>query len=142
MSDLEEHVAWLRAKVTLDEEAGDPEGILPGLSEALRMAQEALRRAAEPPDGVTLTVWADSNPLAALSGSYGSAVEGFTSAILAVLDLWNAGESGIQVELYREMNPKKERAMPKIVDEMPDRSRASKYPWDEWLDGRCGAGAR
>jgi hypothetical protein len=108
MSDLEEHVAWLRTKVGLEEEANDPDGLLPGLSEALRMAQEALRRAAQPPDGVTLTVWADSNSLAALSGSYESAAEGFTAAILAVLDLWNAGESGIQVELYREMKEESE----------------------------------
>ena len=26
--------------------------------------------------------------------------------------------------------------MAKIVDEMPGRSRASKFPWDEWFDGQ------
>lgn len=101
---LREYVSWLNAKITLDEEASDPDGALTGLYEALKLAQEALRRSSERPGGVHLTVWSDGNPLAALSGLYEGRegmAEGFAAVVLTVLDLWESGESGIQVEINR-----------------------------------------
>lgn len=101
---LDEYIAWLRTKIALDEEAQDPEGLLPGLYWALKTAQDGVRRAAETRERVHLTVWADSSPLAALSGIYegrDGIAEGFSAVTLTVLDLWRAGESGIQIEINR-----------------------------------------
>lgn len=102
---LDEHIAWLRAKIELDEEAQDPDGALAGLYEALKMAQETLRRGLSVPVTLKAVVWGGREPVAALSGEYEGkegVKEGLTSALLTVLDLWNAGEADITVELYRE----------------------------------------
>lgn len=102
---VRELMAWLDAKITLDEEASDPDGSLAGLYEARKMAADALRRAAERPGRLHLTVWSDGEPLAALSGVYEGKqgmAEGFAAVVLTVADLLESGESGIQIEIQRE----------------------------------------
>ena len=104
MEMLRDHVAWLDGKIKTDEEANDPDGRLAGLYWARKEAVDALRKAAEPSEGVNVAVWSSSDPLAALSGSYmgrEAMAEGFAAVLMTVMDLWNAGEPGIQIELYR-----------------------------------------
>ena len=102
---VRELMAWLDAKIALDEEAQDPEGLLAGLYAARKLAADALRRAAERPGRLHLTVWSDGEPLAALSGVYEGRqgmAEGFAAVVLTVADLLDAGEAGIQIEINRE----------------------------------------
>ena len=88
--DLRDHVAWLNAKITLDEEANDPDGLLAGLYWARKEAVEASRRPPEPPVGVNLTVWNTADPVARLNGFYEGReglAEGLSAVLMTVLDL-------------------------------------------------------
>lgn len=102
--ELDVLIKALVARIALDQEAGDPDGFVAGMSEALRIASKALGEAAGPPDGLKVAIWTDSVREPVWSAIYEGSEQvraGFDRAIAQICLLWGAGADGMTIELTR-----------------------------------------
>lgn len=98
---MENFLAAISSVMDSESEAHDPLGLMAGLNLAYKMASDGLRKPAEAPEVLSVSVWSDGHPTALLEGLYeggGAIAEGAWAVIRTVVDAYRRGDKQITVE--------------------------------------------